>query len=139
MKKKTKHNATPEEILRNLRDMIDEAEDVLAESSGEEQEERLSILKERIQEGFGRLREYSSEFGGRVKGYYSGVGGRMKDYCSDAEDRLRDAYEEVEDRLRDRVEDTDRALRGHPYQMATVTFGLGIAIGALLRLAGRSR
>jgi ElaB/YqjD/DUF883 family membrane-anchored ribosome-binding protein len=119
-----KRAINPEKILRRLKTQITEAEDAFAEKGADAfNEEQIGELREQVQAGFARLRDYYSQAEGRVGGYYS-----------DAEDRLREYYEEVEDRLRSGVESTHETLRTHPYQMATITFGVGVIIGALLRL-----
>jgi ElaB/YqjD/DUF883 family membrane-anchored ribosome-binding protein len=122
-----KRTINPEKILQKLKNQITEAEDAFAEKGAEAfNEEQISELREQVQAGFARLREYYSDAESRVGGYYS-----------EAEDRLRDYYEEVEDRLRSGVENTNQTLRTHPFQMATVTFGVGIIVGALLRMSRR--
>lgn len=124
MNQKMKRNINPEKVLKNLKQMIEKAEEAFAEKGAEAlNEEEISDLRERVQAGFNRLREY-----------YSGVGGRVSEYYSDAEDRLRDYYEDVEGRLRTGVETTDETLRTHPYQMATISFGVGVIVGAMLRM-----
>lgn len=105
--------------------MIEEAEEAFSKK-GEAalSEEQITELKERAQAGFHRLREY-----------YEDVGERVRDRYSDAEERLRDYYEEMETRLRSGVDTTDQTLRTHPYQMAAATFGLGLALGILIRMS----
>lgn len=134
-----KPNANPEAVLRNLRKMINEAEETLSKVSEQgssskgsgskgDAEEQDSPIKERMQSGFSRLRDYSS-----------GVGDQVKDYYGEAGDRLRDYYEEAGERVRNGVETTNQTLSHHPYKMATVTFGLGMIAGALTRFMGKSR
>lgn len=119
-----KRAINPEKILRKLKNQITEADDAFAEKGPNAfNEEQIAELREQIQTGFARLRDYYSQAESRVGGYYS-----------DAEDRLREYYEEVEDRLRSGVESTHETLRTHPYQMATLTFGVGVIVGALLRM-----
>lgn len=126
MKKFMKRQTSPEQILRNLRSTIDEAEEILSLGRGSFDEEQFSEFQRRIEAGFNRLRDASGGLGSRVHGYYD-----------EAEERLRDYYEEVEDRLRSSLETTRRTVSSHPYKMAAVTLGLGAILIALMR-TGRS-
>lgn len=128
MKKQMQRKSSPEGILQNLRNMIDEAEGVLSRTSGRLKEEQLAELRERVQAGFNRLREYSG-----------GVGDRVRDYYDEAEDRLRDYYDEVEDRVRSGVEKTGETVRSHPYKTLAIGLGIVLIAGALMTPSDKSR
>lgn len=123
-----KRDTTPTQILRNLRNLIDEAEAVLACGRGQVAEARLSELKDRVQAGFSRLREYSGD-----------VGGRFKDYYGDTEDRLRCYYEEIEERLRSGAGKTADTVRTHPYRAAMFSLGVVLIASSLISSSRKCR
>lgn len=111
----------PEQVMKNLRRMMKEAEEMLAQSRDLDEDD-VSEIKARLQGGVDRLRES-----------YDEMGGRLRDYYSEMEDRITDYYNEIEERLRESVESTEETIRSHPYQTIALTFGAGVILGALLR------
>lgn len=112
----------PEEVMQNLRKMIDEAERILCSDAIDTADDAARALRDRMSSGMSRLRES-----------YDGMEDRVKHSCREVEDRIAECYHDLEDRLRDAVNDADQGLRRRPYQSMAVTFGLGLALGILLR------
>jgi ElaB/YqjD/DUF883 family membrane-anchored ribosome-binding protein len=115
-------NADPKNLMKNLRKIVQEAEEVLSHERDAVDEADVEEVKHRLQDGLERLRDRYDEMGDRLKARFA-----------DIEDRIESCYEDLEDRVRDRVEQTQDALRSRPFRTVGWSFLAGMVIGALIR------
>jgi ElaB/YqjD/DUF883 family membrane-anchored ribosome-binding protein len=111
----------PTQILRNLRSIMQEAEDLLTRGAEVVDAESLLELKDRMQASLHKLRDAWEETGERIGDQYRHLEERVTDCCNG-----------IENSVRTRVEDTDQTIRSHPYEAIVISFGVGLVAGALI-------
>jgi|SRR5690625_2649289 len=113
------HTKNPNQILKNLRDLIDETETALSRGNRQHlADEQLNELKHRFQTGFNRLRGESAKAAERIK---HETGAKVREY-----------YDEFEDRFRTGAEMTVENVRAHPYRTAFILGSIALVAGGIV-------